>query len=164
MDSLTQSRRLTPEEQAKFQADRRRKNFERISKNLDAIAEFIEDVEDVIEELENAGIDVSRAKDFVERISRPVNRLKTLKDFTQDAITSAEEVQLQLSQWYNQAEAKCRALKTDDVDMAETICSAELTRQWQGRNVKYVLGAQADSWAMRLWDKWRARIFDMLPI
>lgn len=162
MDTLTKSRRLSPDEKKAYQTKRERQNFERISKNMDSIAEFIDDVEEVIKSMENAGLDVSRAKKFVERISRPFNRLKTLKDFTEDAIKSAEEVQLQLSQWYNEAEAKCRA--QGDTDMAETLCSAELVRKWQARNVKYVLGSQPDSWAMRLWSKWRARIFDMLPI
>lgn len=161
MNALTEVRSLSPGERQKFDDVQAAKRLSRLQQNLDTLNEFLADAQDAAEVLDKSGAEVSYARHLIDSIKGPINVLANVVGMTQEAVDAAEQVSRELAAWYNKAERAARAAAGNDDDLYYVL-SAAITRQWQARNVKAVLGTQTDSFVMRLWPKWRDRIFDLV--
>jgi hypothetical protein len=161
MDALTASRPLSAADRQKYEQQRGEERLKRFLGNLDTLNEFLEEASQACDELERGGLDVAYAKDFLQRIRGPIRVLNTVSGFSQDAVAAAEETSRELAGWYHRAEREARAAAGGDDDQY-FILRAAIDRLWQARNVKAVLGTQPGSFVMRLWPRWRDRIFALV--
>jgi hypothetical protein len=161
MDALTQSRPLSAEQRKQYQSEQAIARFRKFKASIDTLKEFLGDAGKLVELLEKEKFDVGPAKSFIGRIAGPINLISTINEITDDALVAAEDVSRELAGWYNKAEAEARRASGGDDDQY-FILSAAITRLWQARNVKAVLGSQPDSFVNRLWPKWRDRLFHLV--
>lgn len=161
MNALTESRPMSEAAKQQYAQRKAGERLVRLRDNLDTLNEFLGDAEDAASKLDKAGIEVSYAAHLIDRLKGPMRVLGTTVGMTADAVEAAEQVSRELAAWYDKAERAARQAAGGDDD-TYFILSAAITRLWQARNVKATLGTQQDSFVMKLWPKWRDRIFDLV--
>lgn len=161
INALTSTRPLSVSDQARYQRERAVDRYRKMKSNIDTLKEFLGDAKDIVERMEEASVNTGAARMFIVKLSGPITIIAHAAGAVDDAVRAAEEVSLQLATWYRHAEAEARNSSDGDDDQY-WVLSAAITRLWQARNVKAVLGKQSDSFVSKLWPKWRDRIFSLV--
>lgn len=160
MDQWTKVRPLTEAEKSKYEQKSKGDWANKLEQNLDTVKEFVGDIEQM------APGDPA-AKAFADRLSKALVVFQQAFGAGKDAADAAAEVQTILQDFYLRADKACKQSATNSDgqidDVLYTDCLVRSERKWQARSVKAVLDDDdPDSWASKVWSKWKRRLLDLL--